>query len=29
MLRKVFEPEEFEVTGGWRRAHVEELNDLY
>ena len=29
VLRKVFEPEGFEVTGGWRRARVEELHDLY
>jgi hypothetical protein len=25
VLRKVFEPEGFELTGGWRRARVEEL----
>jgi hypothetical protein len=28
MLRKMLEPTRNEVTGGWRRLHNEELNDL-
>jgi hypothetical protein len=28
-LRKIFEPEKEEVTGGWRRLRNEELRDLY
>ena len=29
MLRRIFGPRRDEVTGGWRRLHNEELNDLY
>jgi len=29
VLRKVFGPKRYEVTGEWRRLHNEELNDLY
>jgi len=29
VLRKVFGPEGYEVTGGWRKAHAEEHHDLY
>jgi len=29
VLRKVFGPKRNEVTGGWRKLHNEELNDLY
>ena len=29
VLRKVFGPKRGEVTGGWRKLHNEELNDLY
>jgi hypothetical protein len=29
VLRRIFEPRRDEVTGGWRRLHNEELNDLY
>ena len=29
VLRRVFGPERFEVTGEWRKLHNEELNDLY
>ena len=28
-LRRIFGPERDEVTGGWRKLHNEELNDLY
>jgi hypothetical protein len=28
-LRRIFGPKRNEVTGGWRRLHNEELNDLY
>jgi len=28
MLRKIFGPERDEVTGEWRKLHIEELNDL-
>jgi hypothetical protein len=28
-LRGIFEPKRVEVTGGWRKLHNEELNDLY
>ena len=28
VLRKIFGPRRDEVTGGWRRLHNEELNDL-
>ena len=29
MLRRIFGPKRDEVTGEWRKLHVEELNDLY
>jgi len=29
VLRRIFGPRRDEVTGGWRRIHNEELNDLY
>ena len=29
VLRRIFGPTRDEVTGGWRRLHNEELNDLY
>jgi hypothetical protein len=29
MLRKIFEPKEDEVTGGWRKLHNKDLLDLY
>jgi hypothetical protein len=29
VLRKIFGPNRFEVTGEWRRPHNEELYDLY
>jgi hypothetical protein len=29
VLRRVFGPKRDEVTGGWRKLHNEELNDLY
>jgi hypothetical protein len=29
VLRRVFGPRRDEVTGGWRKLHNEELNDLY
>ena len=29
VLRKVFGPKRYEVTGEWRKLHNEELNDLY
>jgi hypothetical protein len=29
VLRKIFGPEKDEVTGEWRRLHIEELSDLY
>ena len=28
-MRRVFGPKRDEVTGGWRKLHNEELNDLY
>jgi hypothetical protein len=28
-LRRIFGPERDEVTGKWRKLHIEELNDLY
>jgi hypothetical protein len=28
-LRRIFGPKRDEVTGGWRKLHHEELNDLY
>jgi hypothetical protein len=27
--RRIFGPNRDEVTGGWRKLHIEELNDLY
>ena len=29
VLRRIFGPRRDEVTGGWRKLHQEELNDLY
>jgi len=29
VLRRIFGPRRYEVTGEWRRLHNEELNDLY
>jgi hypothetical protein len=29
VLRRVFGPGRDEVTGEWRKLHIEELNDLY
>jgi hypothetical protein len=29
VLRRIFVPKRDEVTGGWRKLHDEELNDLY
>ena len=29
VLRRIFGPKSYEVTGEWRRLHNEELNDLY
>jgi len=29
MLRRIFGPKRDEVTGEWRKLHIEELNDLY
>jgi hypothetical protein len=29
VLRRIFDPKRFEVTGEWRKLHFEELNDLY
>ena len=29
LLRRLFGPKRDEVTGGWRKLHNEELNDLY
>jgi hypothetical protein len=29
VLRRIFGPRRDKVTGGWRRSHNEELNDLY
>jgi hypothetical protein len=29
VLRRIFGPQEDEVTGGWRKLHNEELHDLY
>jgi len=29
LLRRMFEPKRDEVTGGWRKLHNGELNDLY
>ena len=29
VLRRIFGPTRYEVTGEWRKLHNEELNDLY
>jgi len=29
VLRRIFGPKKDEVTGEWRKLHIEELNDLY
>ena len=29
VLRRIFVPRRYEVTGEWRKLHNEELNDLY
>jgi len=29
MLKRVFGPKRDEVTGEWRKLHIEELSDLY
>jgi hypothetical protein len=29
VLRRLFGPKRVEVTGGWRKLHVEEFRDLY
>jgi hypothetical protein len=29
VLRRIFGPKRDEVTGGWRKLHHEELNNLY
>jgi hypothetical protein len=29
VLRRVFRPKKYEVTGEWRKLHTEKLNDLY
>jgi len=29
VLRRIFGPKRDKVTGGWRKLHNEELNDLY
>jgi hypothetical protein len=29
VVRRIFGPKRDEVTGGWRRLHIEEINDLY
>jgi hypothetical protein len=29
VLRRIFGPKRYEVTGEWRKIHNEELNDLY
>jgi hypothetical protein len=29
VLRRIFGPKRFEVTGEWRKLHNEELHDLY
>jgi hypothetical protein len=29
VLRRLFGPKRDEITGGWRKLHNEELNDLY
>jgi hypothetical protein len=29
VLRRIFGPKRFEVVGGWRKQHSEELHNLY
>ena len=29
VLRRIFGPKSDEVTGEWRKLHIEELSDLY
>jgi hypothetical protein len=29
VLRRIFEPRRYEITGEWRKLHNEELNELY
>jgi hypothetical protein len=29
VLRRIFAPKRDEVTGGWRKLHIEELHNLY
>jgi hypothetical protein len=29
VLRRIFGPKREEVTGGWRKLHIEELHNLY
>jgi hypothetical protein len=29
LLRRIFGPKRDEVTGGWRKLHIEELSNLY
>jgi len=29
VLRRIFRPKRYEVTGEWRKLHNDELNDLY
>jgi hypothetical protein len=29
VLRRIFGPKRYEVTGGWRKLHNEELHNLY
>ena len=29
VLRRIFGPKRYEITGAWRKLHNEELNDLY
>jgi hypothetical protein len=29
LLRRIFEPKSFEVTGDWRKLHNKEFHDLY
>jgi hypothetical protein len=29
VLRRIFGPKRDELTGGWRKLHIEELRDLY
>jgi hypothetical protein len=29
VLRRIFGPKKYEVTGGWRKLHKEDLHNLY